>query len=77
MNYLDYNIIESIHCTVPEEQVTRRSWRERLLSWPWRPWITERRVVVQVPSPNVYLIDQIIVCHPVMAMLLRERLPVP
>ncbi len=23
-------------------RVEKRSWRERLLTWPWRPWIAER-----------------------------------
>lgn len=29
-----------------------RSWRERLLSWPWRPW---RRIARWIePDPNLY-----------------------
>lgn len=24
----------------PEFVVVRRAWRKRLLSWPWRPWVS-------------------------------------
>lgn len=40
----------SIRITVAGDEVRvgdlvrleRRTWRERLLSWPWRPWVGER-----------------------------------
>lgn len=37
----------------PHRLVTvRRIWRDRLLSWPWRPWVaTEQR-----PDPMIYKI---------------------
>jgi len=31
----------------------RRTWRERLFSWPWRPWQTITIVWHEVPSKNV------------------------
>ena len=27
----------------------RRTWRERLLSWPWRPWVKTRLAVKMYP----------------------------
>lgn len=32
---------------VPETILVRRSWRERLLSWPWRPL----RATREIPNP--------------------------
>ena len=32
------------------EGVIRRSWRERLLSWPWRPW----QATKPDDDPNIY-----------------------
>lgn len=29
-----------------------KSWRERLLSWPWRPW--QKALIWSEPDPNVY-----------------------
>lgn len=31
----------------PDTAKARRTWRSRLLSWPWRPWISH----VEVPNP--------------------------
>jgi hypothetical protein len=25
-----------------ENKIIRRSWKERLLSWPWKPWKAEK-----------------------------------
>jgi len=42
----------------PITETRRRSWRTRLLSWPWRPWVTEETVVVGYkPSETAYLVD--------------------
>jgi hypothetical protein len=30
---------------------TRRTWRERLFSWPWRPWQAWRVTVLHVVTP--------------------------
>jgi hypothetical protein len=50
------------------EPVTR-TWRERWLSWPWRPWAR----VKLVPSRTYYIVDGVpggpktLVCHPSLA----------
>jgi hypothetical protein len=33
-----YRIIETDHIPATRAVKYRRSWRERLASWPWRPW---------------------------------------
>lgn len=50
--------------TVAAERATRLTWRERLLSWPWRPWESLRISSVQVPDPKVYQMGNVIVGHP-------------
>lgn len=37
---------ESTHCV--EDQEITRSWKERLFSWPWRPW--RKTKTIQVPA---------------------------
>ena len=42
-----------------------RSWRERLLSWPWRPWLRLEQVRSFRPSSRAVMIDErTIVLHP-------------
>lgn len=65
-----FRIVESQWLTEagPPTEV-RRTWRERLLSRPWRPWKATRIVVLQVPSRQVYMMGDSMVVHPV---FLRE-----
>jgi len=70
-----YSIVESPHCTKSEERTITRSWRERLFSWPWRPWQTMKTVTVQVADEYIYVTDGMIMCHPVIAQQLRDALP--
>lgn len=67
-------IFESIHITIPAERTVIRSWKERLFSWPWRPWQATKVIVEQVPSPNLYRFGQDIVGHPQTIRLLKEQL---
>lgn len=34
-----------------------RTWRERLFSWPWRPWVREAWWTEQEPDPAIYMVD--------------------
>jgi hypothetical protein len=67
-------IIECPVCTVTEQRLARRSWRERLLSWPWRPWQATKHVSVEVPDERLYTFGNVVVCHPATAQKLREEL---
>ena len=53
-----------------------RSWRERLLTWPWRPWLSHE--ICHEPDPRVYKLGhqgrQILIAHPAVAAVLREKL---
>jgi len=54
-----------------DRTVEPRSWRERLLSWPWRPLV--RTKVVSRPSKKAIITDGVIFVHPVLYRQL-ERL---
>ena len=52
------------------------SWRERLLSWPWRPWRRIGRIQHSEPSEEVLLVDLdrlSLVMHPEMVVKLGKE----
>lgn len=68
-------IIESPFLTTPVEETVNRSWKERLFSWPWKPWEATKVIHYEIPSTEVLrLPNGIWVCHPAIAQQLRERL---
>jgi len=36
----------------------RRSWIERLFSWPWQPWVAQQTIFVNQPDPYLYWIGR-------------------
>ena len=52
----------------------RRTWGERLLSWPWRPWQRTKTVIPVVPDTRVLRMGNRIVCHPAMAEEVRRQI---
>lgn len=58
------------------EMVTReerRTWMERLLSWPWRPWRATKMVASWEPRRDVLcMTDGSLVMHPEVAHLFRH-----
>lgn len=73
---LGMQIYESPWITVSEDCIMRRSWRERLFSWPWKPWVAEKTIVMQVPDKHVYIAGNNVYCHPVIARQIREQFPI-
>lgn len=71
-----YQVIESLHLTkAGEPYQVRRSWRERLLGRPWRPFAATRTVVPQVPSQTAFLLNsRTLVMHPEMHRELKRQL---
>ena len=51
-----------------EVQIIKRSWRERLWSWPWRPWV----VTKVFHKPAMYQIGNTIVAHPSLMSQIRD-----
>jgi hypothetical protein len=67
-----YNVIESQHMTKTVTDVVDRTWGERLFSWPWRPLQKTRVVITKIPSDEVLVFQNNIVCHPAMADQIRK-----
>lgn len=42
----------------------RLTWRRRLLSWPWRPWVASYTRTPQVPA--MYQAGHLLIAHPAM-----------
>jgi len=66
-------VIFTAHCV--QKETMRRTWKERILSSPWRPWVA----IKEIDAPAMYLItpsieEQYIVCHPAMKEKLLEVL---
>lgn len=67
---------ESEWLTVSGDPVqVRYSWRRRLLSWPWRPWVATYTMIPQVPDPDVYRFGNELVMHPQTLRTLMASLP--
>lgn len=42
----------------------KRSWKERLFSRPWTPWVAEKTIMVPNYKPAIYRVGDKIVYHP-------------
>lgn len=68
-----FKIIQSVLLTVSIEVIERKSWKERLWSWPWKPWQKTKIVQYQVPNPNAIRINlDTIVIHPATLQKLQQ-----
>ena len=71
----DLPIMSSVYLTIPVESEVRRTWLERLFTWPWRPWIETKVVSEQVPDPKLYqLPNGIVIGHPATVSMLKREL---
>lgn len=51
------------------------TWKERLLSWPWRPWISTQSDWLMEPSDEiVQMPDGTLVMHPEMLKRLQREI---
>lgn len=62
-----------------EPYKVRRSWRERLLTRPWRPWHAIKWVTPKIPNPNFFVSNgepfgRCIYAHPETARKLYEKI---
>lgn len=56
-----FKVIESVY--VSDYENIMRTWRERLFTLPWRPWVKTRRVY----APSVYKMGDTLICSPATA----------
>jgi len=64
-------------------ELVKRTWRERLLSWPWRPFGKWKSI--KIPDPKIYCFDDgdyggmfpstMYVGHPVTVKKLLDEIP--
>ena len=69
-----YTIVESIYMTDTREGERKRSWSERLLTFPWRPWKATAKTWVQVPKTDIMVVqaERLLIMHPTVAREFRE-----
>lgn len=74
-NFTGLRIIESEHLTeAGEPYEVRRTWRERLLTRPFRPFVATRTVVPQVPYRGAFQLNaHTLVMHPAIVRQLRDK----
>lgn len=65
---------EAIACTDVSYREVERTWQERWLSRPWRPFKKTRTVAESVPSDRVLVIDRTIFCHPDLAEKIKQAI---
>lgn len=55
-------------------ETRHRSWHERLLGRPWRPWVSEDTSLRRVPSNRVLRVGDVLWMHPATFERLRYEL---
>jgi sporulation protein YlmC with PRC-barrel domain len=72
LDVLGYQVTIVTSKWITDTKEVKRTWKERLFTVPWRPLKKTKTVVV--PSDKVYMMGDIVVCHPVMESRLQEAL---
>lgn len=67
-----YRVVEDINLTETESYEQVRSWKERLFTFPWKPFKKFKVCYRIASSKDVFVIDNMLVCHPVIAEELRK-----
>jgi hypothetical protein len=58
---------------IQRDEIVKRTWKERLFSLPWRPWIDIRLVIHYDPDPHVYVYGNRLIAHPdIIAKLINQ-----
>jgi len=57
--YEDTNAVENVYEDV------KRTFKERFFSWPWKPWVTHKRVCVGTRPAGFIFNSRLLICHPI------------
>jgi len=77
-NMAGFRIIEDDRLVVKGmPKIVQRTWRERLLTWPFRPFVKTRAIPQFVPSTRVIEYKGNLVMHPVMKAALMRNFESP
>ena len=66
--------VTSAYLTISVNRRVKRTWKERLFEKPWHPMIKTKLVYSEIPDPKVYMIGNILYCHPATLKRLRQAL---
>lgn len=69
-------IITDLNLTIQDGTIiVNRSWKERLFTRPWKPWVATKEIFNIIPDPNMYFIEKegIVFAHPVTARRLYDE----
>jgi len=70
-----YRVVENISMVVDgDPYYEKRSWKERLFSFPWNPFRSLNKIVPKVPSTEVIMFENSMIMHPEIASKLRDAL---
>jgi hypothetical protein len=67
-----YPVILNPFMTMVRVTMRDRTWRERLFTRPWRPWLKVTHTEVIMPSDECYVVNGHLVMHPEMLRTLRN-----
>lgn len=54
----------------------KRTWKERLFTLPWKPWITHKTIQVPNYKPAMYRLGNQIIYHPALKEQIRKSIEV-
>lgn len=53
-------------------ETVRRSWKERLFTRPWRPWVSTKTIQVPNYKPAIFRAGNVVYYHPSMKNVLMK-----
>ncbi len=62
LNYLSFHLGTNIfyNINVVSEEIVKRTWKERLFSLPWKPFLKTKTII----KPAIYQVGNDIIAHP-------------
>ena len=67
--FYGYKVVEDVHMVDVDNPIiteVKRTLKERLFTLPWRPFKKTKIVTTYPPLKSFYLMDTMLICHPVM-----------
>lgn len=69
LHHQGMRVVSSPYAVEWDSYPVRRTWRERLFSWPWRPWAAMRNRIVS--RPGCFRMGNTLYMHPELVAELR------
>lgn len=68
-----YKIILNRQLSTPIPEEINRTWKERLFSWPWRPFKKTKIIIRYEPIKTIYSDGNKLIMHPEVFRVFREE----